>query len=33
MIKKKEQKHEKLVLLEKTKLNTIEVIVSKALIN
>ena len=31
-IKKKKKKHDKIVLLAKTKLNTIEVLISKALI-
>ena len=33
LIKKKKKKHDKKVLLGKDKLNTIEVIISKALIN
>ena len=33
IIKKKEKKHDKIVLLAKSKLNTIEVLISKALIN
>ena len=33
IIKKKEKKHDKIVLLGKEKLNTIEVLVSKALID
>ena len=33
MIKKKKKKHDKILLLEKSKLDSIEVIISKALIN
>ena len=33
IIKKKKKKHDKIVLLAKTKLNSIEVLTSKALIN
>ena len=33
VVKKKKKKHNKIVLLEKDKLNTIEVLISKALIN
>ena len=33
IIKKKEKKHDKIVLLAKTKLDTIEVLVSKSLID
>ena len=33
MIKKKKKKHEKIVLLAKSKLNSIEVLISKALID
>ena len=33
MIKKKRQKHDKIVLLAKFNLNTIEVVISKALID
>ena len=33
IIKKKKKKHEKIVLLAETKLNSIEVLISKALIN
>ena len=33
MVKKKKKKHDKIVLLVKSKLNSIEVLVSKALIN
>ena len=33
IVKKKKKKHDKIVLLGKTKLNTIEVLISKALIN
>ena len=33
MIKKKKKKHDKVVLLRKTKLNTIEVLISRALIS
>ena len=33
IIKKKKKKHDKIVLLEKSKLNSIQVLISKALIN
>ena len=33
IIKKKKKKHDKIVLLRKTKLNTIEVVINKALID